>query len=193
MTKLNSTSWSFNNVYLIDSSALLLEPGDYRVRTIARERQNKKEVLVKYRLFEILSLNLATCEQINGKTYTNLSSAPQSASMSYAQALGGGTSLSFENDGAQIQSISFANGVASVKVEDFTANINFVGSQTVTYPEPLLGTYTCNGANVDVATQGTANSSGALGINLELSSSANGTLALDSGTDTLSAGVTTFE
>lgn len=194
----SSSSWAANNSYQIDTFAVNMPAGKYRLRVFVRESANKPEILNKYEFFTVVAPAVVACDLIDGKTYTNAAAAPLSlGSLTLAQMLAG-VSLSMSTGAAGITSVSFDAGTFNVAVQPASFQIcTFFCTNYQTPAAEISGTYTCSDHTVTVAATGVYDYTNSptllslLGASSPLSVAGN--MLIDTVTDSLTAGGKTFE
>jgi len=196
--------WSTNGTYQIDTAVLNLPVSEYRLTVYSREAANKKETLTKTEYFTLAAAPTA-CELIDGVTFTNAS--PQSPTrdlgcpgflcLNALDVLTAGTSQTTAANGQNMVSFAFQSGAVSV----VPANINLtsgLGGGVMSPAAALAGTYTCSANTVTVTASGTGSLSGSSGLMSLFSGqtlpwSVSGSLTINSGAGSLTAGGATFE
>ena len=192
--RITHSPWSTNPQFSLDTQAMSLLEGEYRLRVISREQANKPEVLVKYHTFSITGANSASCDNFQEGSYSNLSAQSLSLNMSLSEATNG-LSLTADEHANNIEQLVFSNGAVNVyPVNPMTYNVNMLGSGQFIFSTPLSGTYNCVGNTISINATGTGNTSGALSsITVEISASFEGEFNINGNTGRLENGTTRFE
>jgi len=162
-TPVMSSAWSTTNTFTIDTNAVNVLTGRYRIDVMARESANVSETLVKTEIITVTAPPaLTACESIEGKTFTNdvpakiqlgdlsLSGALALLNPGIPIELGGGET-------SHVKSLQFGSGVASVRLAPLDMRVcTFLCMPlTAEYLNPVQVPYTCAGNTVTVNAAGT--------------------------------------
>jgi hypothetical protein len=195
--RVENSRWSFDTSYQLDTSALNLEEGNYRLRVISREKANKDEVLVKFNTFTLNGYQPTPCEAFEEGTYTNINASPLNQSYSLTEAMNiisSGLLLTTDENAHNINQINFSEGQVHVfPAEPMTADVNFYGTHQINFPQPLSGSYSCQGGTISINASGQANSAGGAIDFGDLTTTIEGNLSIDGATGSLYNGTVFFD
>ena len=166
--KIKHSRWTNNNQFTLDSQAMNLPEGNYRLRVISREQGNKDEVLVKYHTFDVTGSNTSACSNFQEGAYDNSSAVALSMSLTLNEALGvlnsEGLLLSSSEHAANIEQPVFDDGnVLVYPASPVTYSLSFYGDGQLLFPDPLTGSYSCTGSTLTINASGSGNPTGYLG------------------------------
>jgi hypothetical protein len=162
-TLVMSSEWSSTNTTTLDTNAVNVLAGRYRIQAMARESANASETLVKTEIINVTAPPVVTaCESVEGKTYSN--DAPAMiplGDLTLAGALelqSAGVPLEFGGGGAQhVRSIRFQDDLASVSLAslDLRVCVFLCMNVAARYSAPVQLPYTCAGNAITVNAAGT--------------------------------------
>lgn len=192
--RITHSPWSSTPQFSLDTQALNLLEGDYRLRVISREQENKPEILVKHHTFSITGPNTAGCDTFQEGTYNNVGAQPLSLNLSLSQATSG-LSLTADEHAINIAQLVFSAGSVDVyPVSPMTYTINMLGSGQFIFSTPLSGTYSCIDNTVSINASGTGSTTGVLsGTTVEVSVTFEGDVSINGSNGNLENGAAQFE
>ena len=195
--RIKNSRWSNETNYQLDTSALNLEEGDYRLRVISREKANKEEPLVKFNTFSLHGYQPTPCEAFEEGTYNNINASPLNQSYSLNEAINiisSGLLLTTDENANNINQIPFSEGQVHVlPAAPMTADVNFYGTYQINFPQPLSGSYICEGGTISINASGQASSTGGALDFGGLTTSIEGSLSIDGATGSLYNGTVFFD
>lgn len=196
---ISSSNWTTTNTFQIDTFAVNIPAGKYRLRVMARQSNNKGETLTKVELFKVVTPAVTACESIDGKTYTNTVTAHYAlGDLTLAQALAG-SQIVLPAKSPAVSAVSFDSGSVSVALQKTTARVcTFlcISVDVSAAGAEVAGTYTCTNNTVSITASGTvATEPGALMdlIGGTFPVSVSGPMTINTATDTLTSGTRTFD
>jgi hypothetical protein len=196
----SSTNWTTTNSFQIDTFAVNMPAGKYRVRTLVRENANKPETLTKVDFFTVVAPAVTACESIDGKTYSSTVSAPLAlGDLSLAQVLSG-AQFGLPAGAPALSSVSFDSGTVVVAMQKITARVCTmicINVDVSSAGAEVAGTYTCANNTVSITASGSVPvAPGTLASLLGDSPfpvSVSGPMTINTATDTLTSGTRTFD